>query len=67
MASHSEKGLVIFMTDKKDLPVHQLGKNEIPFVLTPKLKDSTLVPGMKAVVPDESGYFSNITGRNARK
>ncbi len=51
------------MADKKkeELPVHQLGRNDEPISLTPKLDDSKLFPGMHAVVPDGSGYYRSST------
>lgn len=53
--------------DKKDLPVHPLGRNDTPAAETPNLQDSDLFPGMKAVKPDEHGVFGTRTGRNERQ
>lgn len=48
-------------------PVIPLGRNDSRPPETPRLADSELFPGMKAVVPDESGRFGSRTGRTDRQ
>ena len=50
----------------------QLGRNDAakgsgnphPYRETPNLGDSELFPGMKAVKPEDHGFFGTRTGRN---
>lgn len=51
---------------RRDLPAHQLGRNDAPAPQKPVLAPSKIFPGMQAVQPIEHGIYQSRTGGDRR-